>query len=230
VALWQQLGDSTAVDLARCNMANAAKAEGKFDLARNLLEAVAQASRARGDVRGVASALNGLGDVAACQGEHDSARRYHHESLMRYRRIDDRWGIARVLADLAGIDLQTRDYAAADGSLKEALLAFRALGHQRGVARQLESLSWCAGCQRRDDEAVALASAAAAIRLKIGMPAKPAERDRIDRTLSLARTRMAEDAYAHAWQEGRTASLDRLLGIATTTHASTALRRSDGDR
>ena len=49
-------------------------------------------------------------------------------------------------------------------SLTEALQAFRALGHQRGVVRQLEALSWCASCQSRDEAAVALAGAAAAIR------------------------------------------------------------------
>ena len=129
-------------------------------------------SQGRGDVRGVASALNGLGDVAASQGHHDSARRYHHQSLARYRQIDDRWGIARVLADLASVDLQAGEYAEADRSLEEAVQAFRALGHQRGVARQLESLSWCASCQSRDEAAVVLASAAAAIRHRIGTRAE----------------------------------------------------------
>ena len=181
VSLWEQLGDVTAVDLATSNMANAAKAGGNFDLARSLLEQVVASSQARGDVRGFASALNGLGDVAASQGNHDSARRYHHESLARYREIDDRWGIARVLADLASVDLQAGEYAEADRSLKEAVQAFRALGHQRGVARQLESLSWCASCQSRDEAAVVLASAAAAIRHKIGAPAKQVEREKIER-------------------------------------------------
>jgi predicted ATPase/serine/threonine protein kinase len=215
VSLWQELGESTAVDMARSNVANAAKAEGNFDLARSLLDDVAEACHQRGDVRGVASALNGLGDVAAAQGDHDAARRYHHHSLVRYRQIDDQWGIARVLSDLASIDLQARDYAAANASLKEALHAFRALGHQRGVARELESLSWCAGCEARDEDAVVLASAAAAIRQKIGTPAKQIERERIDRTLAAARLRVSADAYASAWREGRTATLDRVLEITT---------------
>jgi predicted ATPase len=215
VSLWEQLGEVTAVDLAKSNMANAAKAEGKFDLARRLLEEVVASSQGRGDVRGIASALNGLGDVAASYGDHDSARRYHLESLARYREIDDRWGIARVLADLASVDLQAADYAAANSSLKDAVQAFRDLGHQRGVARQLESLSWCAACQSRDEAAVMLASAAAAIRQRIGAPAKPIERDRIEGTLARARTRISPEAYANAWREGLTAPLDRILAIET---------------
>jgi tetratricopeptide (TPR) repeat protein len=213
VSLWEQLGDVTAVDFATSNMAHAAKGGGNFDLARTLLEQVVASSESRGDVRGYAFALNGLGDVAASQGNHDSARRYHHESLTRYREIDDRWGIARVLVDLASIDLQAGEYEAADRSLKASVQAFRTLGHQRGVARQLESLSWCASCQSRDEAAVALASAAAAIRQRIGAPAKPSEREKIEGTLALARTRISADAFAGAWKEGLTAPLDQILGM-----------------
>ena len=215
VDLWRQLKDETAADRARSNMATAAQANGNFDLARSLLEQVAETSNARGDLHGVASALNGLGDLAAAQGDRASARRYHHQSLTRYGEIDDQWGIARVLADLARIDLQAGDYAVANDSLRRALHAFRALGHQRGVARQLESLSWCASCQSRDEEAVALVSAAAAIRLKIGMPTKEAEREQIDRTLAAARARISPEAYEKAWREGRTAPLERVRGVGT---------------
>jgi predicted ATPase/serine/threonine protein kinase len=212
VSLWEQLGDVTAVDFATSNMAHAAKGGGDFDLARALLEQVVASSQARGDVRGYAFALNGLGDVAASQGNHDSARGYHHESLARYREIDDRWGIARVLVDLASIDLQAGDYEEADRSLTASVQAFRTLGHQRGVARQLESLSWCASCRSRDEAAVALASAAAAIRQRIGAPAKQSDREKVEGTLGLARTRIGAEAFADAWREGLTAPLDRILG------------------
>jgi predicted ATPase/serine/threonine protein kinase len=213
VSLWEQLGDVMAVDLAISNMAHAAKIVGNFDLARRLLERVVASSQARGDVRGFAFALNGFGDVAASQGDHASARRYHHESLAKYRAIDDRWGMARVLADLANVDLQAEDYAAAATSLREAIHAFRGLGHQRGVARQLELLAWCVSQQSRYDTAVVLASAAAAIRHRIGNPAKQSDRERIERMLAEARARLTTDSYAHAWKEGLAASLDRILGL-----------------
>ena len=143
------------------------------------------------------------------------------KASLRYRQIDDRWGIARVLSDLASIDLQAHDYAAANALLKEALQAFRALGHQRGVARQLESLSWCAGCQARDEEAIVLASAAAAIRQKIGTP-RQADRAGENRPhADGGATRISDEAYASAWREGRTATLDRVLEITTAPHAVT---------
>ena len=116
-------------------------------------------------------------------------------------------------------------------SLKEALQAFRALGHQRGVARQLESLSWCAGCQSRDEAAVALASAAAAIRQKIGAPAKQAEREKIERTLAQARTRISAEAYAQR-VEGR-AARRRSIGFSESRRPrarDAPLRRIVADR
>jgi predicted ATPase/serine/threonine protein kinase len=219
VALWTQLGDATAVDLANSNMAHAAKAGGDFDLARRLLEQVIASANARGDLRVVALALNGLGDVAASQHDPDAARRYHHDSLARLREIDDRWGIARVLTDLAGVDLQAGEYVQADRSLREALRVFRELGHQRGVAKQLESLSWCAICQSRDEAAVTLVSAAAAIRQRMAASAKAAEREKIDRTLDQARSRLTAEAYENAWREGHTAPLDRILEIETVARA-----------
>ena len=213
VALWAQLGDHVAVDLGTSNMANAAKAGGNFDLARRLFDEVVESSRLRGDRRGVAFALNGLGDLAAAQGDYDAARQFHHESLARFREIDDRWGIGRVLADLASVDLQAGQHADADRSLAAALQAFRALGHQRGVARQLESLAWCASCQSKHDTAVRLTAAAAAIRQRIGAPARQRERDMVERTLAQASTRLAPEAYAHAWKDGLTGTLDGLLGV-----------------
>jgi predicted ATPase/serine/threonine protein kinase len=211
VLLWEQLGDAVAADLARSNTATTAKLEGDFAKSRALLVQVAAASQARGDVRGLASALNGLGDVAASEGDHDAARRYHQQSLDIYHRIGDRWGIAGVLADLARVDVDACDYAAARVSLTQALRVFREVGHQRGVARQLEMLSWCASRQSRDHDAVALASAAAAIRMKIGSPARQEESGRVGQSLAAAHSRLTAEAYDRAWREGRAMDLDRLM-------------------
>ena len=72
-------------------------------------------------------------------------------------------------------------------------------------------LSWCASCQARDSDAVALASAAAAIRLKIGSPLRQGERERIEQTLETAQSRLPPETYASAWRDGRAATLDELL-------------------
>jgi predicted ATPase/serine/threonine protein kinase len=211
VEMWEQVGDAVAADLARSNTATTAKFEGNFEKARGLLAHVAHAAEARGDVRGVAAALNWLGDVSQSEGDHNAARGYHTQSLEIYQRIGDRWGIAGVLTDLARADIDVSDYAGAEASLTQALQVFRELGHQRGVVRQLEMLAWCASCQLRDRDAVALVSAAAAIRLKIGSPARQADRERLETTLATAQSRLKPEIYEAAWRDGRAATLNDLV-------------------
>lgn len=211
VTLWQELGETTAVELARFNTATAATAQGDVSLARSILDDLLSSSEARHDLRAVASALNRLGDLAAAQADYAAARDFHQRSLAAFRQLDDRWGVAQVLTDLSDVELHIGNHASATSALLESLRTFRELGHQRGIARQLERLAWRFGCERRYRAAVRLASAAAAIRQRIGAPIKPTERERIDETLAHARSRIDADTFAHVWREARFETLDAIL-------------------
>jgi predicted ATPase len=217
VGLWKALGDVTAVDLGKSNMAGAAKAAGDFERARRLFEEVAASSRARGDVRGLAMALNGLGDIAAASGDYPAARAYHLESLTRHQQLDDRWGVARALVDLASVDLEAGNHGDAQTTLVSALEAFRALGHKRGVARQLESLAWCAARQQRHRAAVVLAGTAAAIRQRVGAPPKRGQGERVEQALADARAHLGDSAYAAAWGDGLSSSVDEALALVVSS-------------
>jgi hypothetical protein len=74
-------------------------------------------------------------------------------------------------------------------------------------------LSWCAGHRSRHEAAVRLAAAAAAIRHRIGAPAKALEREKLERALARAAANLSTATYDAAWQEGLTAQLDRVLGL-----------------
>jgi tetratricopeptide (TPR) repeat protein len=120
-ALWEGPDQMAPADFARTNMASVAKAEGRHDLARTILERLVEASARRHDTRGEAMALRGLGDLAASRGHDDLARSHHQESLAAFRRVDDRSGMAAVLTDQADLDLRAGKYEAARVSLTEAL-------------------------------------------------------------------------------------------------------------
>jgi predicted ATPase len=219
--LWQELGDTAAVHLARFNMATAAKAHGDVALAGSVLKDLLASAEARHDLRAVAAALNGLGDLATTQNDYERAQRYHQRSLATFRQIEDRWGIAQVLTDIAEVDLRRGNYTAAQRTLFEALATFRALGHQRGVARQLDRLSWCASRQNRHEAAVRLAAAATMTRTRIGASVKPSERARVDETLANARAHMDPESYDAARRMGHTATLDSIL------HSEESVRSPD---
>jgi predicted ATPase/serine/threonine protein kinase len=210
-ALWDQLGDAAAADMARSNMASVAKAEGQHDSARALLEQLVVSATRRGDDRAIASALNELGDLAAARGDPVAARRHHDDSLALFRRIDDGWGVARVLTDLASMDMIIGDYEAADRTLAEALHIARGLGHQRGVARRLELLALSACRQTRHAVAVKLASAAVAIRRRIGVAADSMDRQKLESALADARTRLSALECDAAWAEGQIVPPDQLV-------------------
>ena len=211
--LWQQVDNSTAVDLARSNMANAAKAEGNFPLARALLEQVAAACSCATTSAVWRRRSTGSATSPPARGELAAARRYHHQSLEKFSQVERSVGPGAGAVDLAQINIDALEHEAASGSAQECAAGVPRARPSARHRRQLESLALCAGNQARDDEAVTLASAAAAIRIRIGMPHEPAERERFDQALELARSRLSKDDYDTAWDAGRSVSLDRILGM-----------------
>ena len=126
VSLWEKLGDARAADMARSNMASAAKVEGNFDLARSLLEQVAAPPRARRSAR-----LRHRAERARrCRGAAGQSRRRAGVPSREPRPVPANrrpLGDCAGAADLASVDLQAGDYAEADAPLKEAVQAFRDL-------------------------------------------------------------------------------------------------------
>jgi hypothetical protein len=116
-----------------------------------------------------------------------------------------------VLTDLASLDMITGAYEAADRTLPEALHIARGLGHQRGVARRLELLALSACRQTRHAVAVKLASAAVAIRRRIGVAADSMDRQKLESALADARTRLSALECDAAWAEGQIVPPDQLV-------------------
>jgi hypothetical protein len=49
-----------------------------------------------------------------------------------------------------------------------------------------------------------------ALRMKLGAPSKPAEQQKLDDTLAVARAHLSAAAYADAWGRGRVVPLEQL--------------------
>lgn len=210
LVLWEELGAGRVI-LGLSNLANIAKKQGDYAMARATYERCLEAFRKNGDVRGMASALNGLGDVALAEGDYAGARRLYDQSLTRFQQIKDDWGVAGGLRDLGDLARQCGDYSAASGYYKQALGVFRTLDHRRGMARVLEHLACCSVWQGRPDYALRLAGAAAAMREKLGMPPSAAERKELDQMLSDTRDDLAEAERTKSWAQGHAMSADQVL-------------------
>jgi predicted ATPase len=213
VRLGKELGGNT-VTLALSNLAQIAKSQGDYGIARSTFETTLAAFRSSGDVRGIASALSGLGDVAFAQGDYAGARRRYDESLSKFKQIEDHWGAGAVLRDLGDLTRNDGNYARAAAFYKEALAVFRELGHRSGMARVLELLACCAGCQAVAERALKLAAAAAVMREEVGTPLSVSEREELDRILCRVRDELSAPDGAKAWAEGRAMTLDQILEYA----------------
>jgi tetratricopeptide (TPR) repeat protein len=210
LSIWQELGAGRVV-LGLSNLANIAKKHGDYATARATYEKCLELFRSKGDVRGMASALNGLGDVALAEGDYSGARRLFNDSLTRFQQIKDDWGVAGGLRDLGDLARHSGDHPGACGYYKQALGLFRRLDHRRGIVRVLEHLACCAALEARPDCALTLAGAAAGMREKLGMPPSAAEQKELDQMLRDTRDNLAEAERNKSWAEGHLMSIDNVL-------------------
>jgi predicted ATPase len=210
VLLWKELGSGKFV-LGLNNLANIARKQADYVIARTAYEATLEAFRAAGDARGMAAALNGLGDVAAAQGDFAGARRLYDDSLKGFRGIGDLWGVAGVLRDLGDLACRAGDRSLAPDFYRQALESFHKLGHRRGMARVLEHLAACATYAARPDCALKLAGTAAAMREKLGISLSQEEQEELDRIIKSACENLSAAEQSQAWAEGRSMTADQVL-------------------
>ena len=96
--------------------------------------------RERGDLAGVARALNGLGLVAGFLGEWNLSTRYHEEALALRRSLGDALGLGNSLTNLGNLAAALGDNDRAAALLDEALAVRRELGDPGAVAYALLNL------------------------------------------------------------------------------------------
>jgi hypothetical protein len=164
-----------------------------------------------GDASGAGLSLSHLGDVAREKGRYAQAARLYRESADTFRKAGDRWGLARTYVDLAGVACDQNETESAHWLLKEALDIFLDLHHTRGIARTLEGFAHAAVRRRRFEEALALGGAAEALRVRVGAPARPLERTRVERKLEPAWRAVAAGAAERLWSEGGKAPLEEVI-------------------
>jgi tetratricopeptide (TPR) repeat protein len=219
LVLWKEAGSGKFV-LGLTNLANIAKRQGDYAIARTAYQATLEAFRSAGDIRGMAAALNGLGDVAAAEGDVSDARRLHEESLSKFQQIGDPWGIATVLRDLGDLARRSSDYGAAFHFYKEALAIFHGLAYRRGMAVVLEHLALCASYSARPDCVLRLASAAANMRETLGISLSPAEQRELDECIKGASEKLSKPEQTEAWTQGRSMNADELLEYVASDYNS----------
>jgi predicted ATPase/class 3 adenylate cyclase len=175
-----------------------------------------------GDAWGRAAALFGLAVVLGRQGEQAPARCHLEEAVVLLRAQREPWSTAEALSFLGEVVELQEGVERAVSLYAESLALFQEVGDRCGAATVLHNMSAAELRRGRSGRAARLLAAAEAL----GGPAlgrkptlriTPTERERSRTALRAA---LGEEAFATAWGEGQSLTLDQAAAYALTEDAS----------
>ena len=155
------------------------------------------------------------------EGELARALSLAKESLTIYREIGSPWFISLTLHILGRVQAQRGEMTAAYSSYQESLALCREQGEQFIVPFNLEGLAGVLATQGELRGAAQLWGVAEALREAIASPLPPVDRADYTQAVATARVQLGEQAFAAAWQEGRTMTLEQVLAAPERVALST---------
>jgi predicted ATPase/DNA-binding CsgD family transcriptional regulator len=152
-----------------------------------------------------------LAEFALSQGDLVTARSFNEISLAYYRTTDQRANIPDALLIWGRIAAAQGDYAAAQAFYEESLALAREMGFQRKLPFVLEALANVVSARGELVWAARLWGTAEALRNAMGTLIPPVHRTDYERSVAAARAQLGQKAFAAAWAEGCTMTLDQVL-------------------
>jgi predicted ATPase/DNA-binding SARP family transcriptional activator len=217
LALARREGDRAAVARALLSLAEATAKEGDLDAAWSLCVEARPLFEELGEPVGLAGTLEWLASIASQRGDRRAARPLLEERLATCRVLGESELLIHALGGMGHLERDEGDYARARALYQESLLLRRKLGHQLALAQSLEDLAALAGRQRQWERAVRLLGAAEAFCEALGARPPVAVVLEYERTVAEARAALGEAAFAAAWAEGRTLSLEEAMADALSS-------------
>jgi ATP/maltotriose-dependent transcriptional regulator MalT len=216
LALFRASGNSQGIAFALCGLAYTLfLSQGDPAKVLALLKESLAVCREVGYQEGIAVVLSSLGEVILQQGDTVTARSRLQESVLLCREMgnpDIDWELF-MLGRVAALE---GDYARARAFYEENLTIGRAVGEKQRIAFYLEGLADVVAVQGDSAWAVRLWGTAEALREAMGTPIPPVYRADYDRSVATARANLDEQAFAAAWSERRTMSLEQALAAKGT--------------
>lgn len=187
---------------------------GKFTgrVPQKELEEALTLSRQRGDLWGIAHALNGLGDLLREQGKYQEARARYEEALRGFRKIKDRWMIAWTLEGLGTTLYRDGNNSLSAGYMKESIRLFYQLGDRGNTAFMLSRLGMVVRRQGAHRRAALLLSASKNIQ-NVLLGRQAAQRLTVAPELSAACSEYNRELPSE-WVQGQVMTLDQAVACA----------------
>ncbi len=185
--------------------------QGDIVTARSLIEEGLTLFQEWGDRGGIRSTLDLSGEVAFHEGDVDTARALAEESLALSRAMEADDNSAEALSMLARVTAFQGNHAAARALYEESLAKAREFSDQLNIAFALEGLASVVTEQGEPAWAARLWGTAEALRESLGTPLPPVYRADYERSVAAAHAQLGEKAFAAAWAEARSMTLDEVL-------------------
>ncbi|SON56436.1 Regulatory protein AfsR [Hartmannibacter diazotrophicus] len=197
-----------------------------------VLNDLAKACNADGDLLGEANCIFGLGNVALARSDHNGAQKAFEDALPLYRKVGDLLGEANCIHSLGNIALLHSDHDGAQKAYENALPLYRRVGAVLGEANCIRGLGDIA--LARSDHDDARKAYEGALRLHRKVDDLLGEANCIQSLGDIALRRSDHDGAQKAYEDALSLyrKVGDLLGEANCIKSlgDIALRRSDQDR
>jgi predicted ATPase/class 3 adenylate cyclase len=216
--LHRSLGDPRGAAFNLNVLCVAAIEEGDLEQAQQFAEESLALFREAGDEREAVAATRTLAFTYHSRGDLERARTLHESNLAQARALGFKETEAGTLGSLAMIAFEQGRVEDALALGKQNLLACRDLGSLQGIAQSLcRSAGTLAALPGKAATAARLLSCFEALREQIGVSEAWVTRMN-DQTLNAIRARLDEPAFAKAWEQGRTLTIDEAFALALESH------------
>jgi predicted ATPase/DNA-binding CsgD family transcriptional regulator len=225
----RELGDTFGQGTALSLLANVAGGRGDHPRAIRLYTEALELARRLGEPYGEALVSANLGLALASQGDADEARRALESALALLVASGDRWFRPYVLSCLARLARVDGDLERVHDLAAESAELLVAHGRSPELAEALELLASLAAEAGDVGRAIRWYATAEQLRVDIGAPLSPPDRERCDEELRALRRHAGEEAFARAWRRGTRSSLAEEVASARTFRPSLAAGSPTGD-
>jgi len=164
--------------------------------------------------RVVGISLNDKAVIAQLQGDWEHAVALYAECLVIFREVGHKELTALALHNLGVPVLHQGDAQRAAACFAEGLTLSREIGARDRIAINLAGMAGVAAAQGQPQRSARLFGAADALFNAIGMTVELVDRREYDRNREIARTQLGDQAFAAAWEAGRTISPEQAIAFA----------------
>jgi tetratricopeptide (TPR) repeat protein len=213
-AAFAETGDQQGIADALRERGKAAMGNRDFERARATYEELATVSDRIGDKWNGAIALNNLGDLALNTGDWERVVDLCGRSSAIRHAIGDRWGAALSLSNVVGAEIKLNRLPEASRSLRRALEDSLAVGALMVVAACVDTAAVLATALGREADAARLLGASDRLLEELGSVREGFEQRRSEATTAAVRTSLGENAFAAAFEQGRTMSPEEIADFA----------------